>query len=920
MEVLGTLSLVLSILMLAFIVIGALYGLIVGFKKGLISGIYNLVLVVLLIIITSSITTLVLQMDLSSFGLSANGVTCNTLGDYLCELIQSNPEISNAITSHPELKDVILTLPSLIASPFIFVVLFWAIKLIVFIISLPINLIIHLCTKGKKKQVDARGKEIKPKKRRLLGMACGIVIGLIAVFATMIPIYGLGSALIKLDEIKMTDSGSSIVLYAEGEDDDSGEENESKSLLESLVGKDTSEIIISAYKGNVAINVTRIIGFEAIGGRAFNSLTRTKINGTEVRLLDDITNLANVYANYVDIYNLLSKETLTQTEMTDVLTKTDDTINKVFNVKFLTAVGNTVFPIVVDSILNDPDFPIQIPDDIKKDEIKNYIVEQALITLQEYDFTFVKDVLLSITDILKTTNDNGILTPVYNSIKTETSLTTKDYVNLIKNTNTTFAHDISTKLCNIQFIKDMSPTFVDSLFTGVFKAIDSPYSSNDITKEKASSFISNAIENAIETVKTLELESSLYCTKNSFSYIGKILDSIKDPEVLTNVQYQDLVEFVQTKATNFTSSLPVDLTGVINNISSVTNWTDELEKISETFDDLSDFYDKIKLEGVDINTLDLTTLGRMFNKLELTTLFGDEIRPIYNDMLETSKSSLTDYSSALEILKITDADLTEANQTKVDWENELTAISPLIKEILKFKDTPLPESDTEKAKVLISLCNKFDDVEQNQNSKIYGKKMQPLLTEVFTISKNLDAENSELYDDVIYRLNNRKPNETLTNCVEKGAITYAINTALDSISTEHGIKDALTKAKDFIIENNTLDKLLDSLETINSEIDSLKNLDCSDITNITDETIDSLANSLNKIKNTGSFPVSFTNEIMSNVLGEIDLTSISDPSTKTNMENYISEKQTELSNNTATVTDTYYKDILVGLKDLLPSV
>ena len=942
METVKLISLILSLACLAFVVIGVLYGLIVGFKKSLASGIYNLVLVIVLVLVTSSLTTLVLQFDISNLNLQANGTVCATLGDYIVAQIESNPDIANAITNHPEIKDVILSLPSLLASPFIFLALFWTIKIVVFIISLPINLIIFCVNKSKQKnkvknqkmleqkvnpaldkltpetsaQIKSQfeqSRKQKPKKHRLAGMACGLVIGLIAVFATLIPFFGFGSAIIKLDEIKMdgTTGTVSIMLYA-----DDGTSKNSQSLLESLFGKETSQMITSAYKNNVAVNVTRCIGMEAIGKGAFNQLTKTKINGQEVKLLSDLETVMNVYADCYDIYNSLNKQTLTKEEMTEVLNKADKTVDTIFEIKFLTAVGNTILPVFVDSILNDPNFPVKLPDEISKDEVKNLIVSQALVTISNYDFGFVKDVLKDLIGILKTVNDNNILTPVYNDINAETKLTENDYINLIKASNEDFANKIASQITTITFIKDMSPTLIDGAFEAIFNAMNKTYTTNNITKEKAAQTFATIIENGINIIKTINPTSELYVSKQTFPLAGTILDITKDTEVLTMAQYNDLIDFVQSKVTETTNTLPINISGVIDNMSKVSSWKTELSKIADAFEDFETFYPSIKTE-INIETINLSLAGKIFDKLELTTLFGSEIRPIFNDVLDKAKTSLTGYETAIEILKIKDSDIpVTGSLAKVEWENELTALSPLIKEIFKFKDLTLSGNNKEDADKLIAICQKFDEVEQNEKSKIYSKKMHPLLTEIMTIAKNQDSENAGLYENIILRLNNRKPTETLTDCVEKGAITYAVEKSIVDMTTEHGIKTALENAKDYIIENNTISKLYDSMEGINVQMNKLKDMDTSNIANID---IDALSSSLNAVKNTGSFPVSFTNEILSNMLDEIDISSIPNDIIQLNVENYIYEQKANLSSSTFVVDDNTYKNILNGLKDLLPS-
>ncbi len=1001
MDIYSIISLILSALMGVFVIVGILYGLIVGFKQSLIAGIYNLALIILLTIFTSQITNFIINFDLSSINLSLGG-SATTLKDFIVEAIKANEKVAKVLSDNPGLIDTIMQLPQLIASPFVFVIAFWVIKFVVFVLVGILKMIISIFTIPFKKKKDKRAK--KPSKHRLAGMACGLMIGLMAVFASLVPIFGFSSALLQLNEIEMGASSGTAVVLA---DDTSNSSKET--LLESLLGKESARKLIDTYQNNIAVNVSRALGIESLGKIAFNNIASTQINGEEIKLLDDIKYTVEVYNDALRIKELIEKETLTQVEMNEMLTLTNKVINNVFEVKFLSSVGNVVVPIVVDNILEDDENSIiKLPDSVNKDEFKKVVVRKAIENLKNYDFSLLKEVLLNTTSVLNTLNDDEILLPLYNSMKQNKSLSTSDYVALLKDTSSNFATKISNNIFSLSFISDLTPTLVDSGTNALVKTAGGTHTENILSEEKATNVLKTIVENAINLIKSLDPSSELVITENSFTYLGKILNITKNTEVLPTSEYDSIVTFVEDELNSLTNSigLPVDVSGVIDNISKVDNWETETTKFANSFAELDNFYAEIKGETIDLKTIKLEKAGKLFDKLEKTTLFGGEIQPMFNDMLDTAKSGLSDFESAIDVLKI--------SETTVNWENELKSIQPLISEMLKFADLTL--TDAKSTKEIIKLCEKFDAVENDTTSEIYSKKMQPLLIELINVAKNLDPTNSTINDvcnEILIKLNARTNNTpTLTISVERGIFSYANNliplpssfsdtniqkmideiktninkvnngtlsanisneidyllsfsekindlknfenltdqkkeemsTFLDSLSDSAILSNCNFHIKNFILDSainslssnkyglkDCLESLKTSIQGINistliSDLNQIKDIapnvqaDTSDISSLDTQT---LANNLNAVRNLETFPDSFTNTILSNILTSVNSdaqanTNLPD-SKKTEIDAYCTEQNTRLE--TLVVADNNeYKNILDGLKNVFTTI
>lgn len=835
-------NLIISGIMLLFIVCSVIYGLIVGFKESLATGIYNLILVVGLLILTGLVTNSIINADLSGIGVNVDGAV--SINQILINKISEQPDVASILSSNPDAINLIVKLPTMIMTPILFTIFYWLIKIVVFIVTLIVKLFVAIFTPKKK---DANGKVIKKKKHRGYGALMGLATGIIAIFATFIPLFGIGDIATSLNSYKVDSSGTIVAqnsVSAEGE-----ETQEEYTPLLQYVFKDGSinvTKIIDAYNGSVGITATKIIGIKQLGTVTFNTLSETKVNKVNIKLVDEVNNALNVYVDYSNTMNLYKKQSLTQEEMTQMINYLDNTVNGTFKSNIVKAVGNTIIPTIIDKVLNDPNFIIQLPEDIKKDEIKYALTRAILESIKTYDTPIINENLSKVIDILKVVNDNRILTPIYNTLKSGGKLNSNQVAELIINSNDDFSEKMANAITSIKLLQDIAPQAVDSVLDSMFKAMNLTYSTNNITKEDATNTIKNIIVNAIDGVKTLKLNTKLYLTKNTFGYIGNVIDSLKDEKVLSSSQYTDLLEYVKDKAKAI--ELPVRITKAVDNLSKVDNFNIELTKVGDAFDDFAFVYETLDTKNIDVTTLNLSAYGKLLDKLEKTTIFGGAITPIYNDALDLTKNAgLTDFENVIEVLKF--------DETKqVKWENELTSIKPLLDTIVEFKD--LSFTDVKSALKIIDYCGKFDEVENNTNAPIYSSKMQALLTEIIKATKNIAASTTitDVCTNIETKLNTRTT-ETLENCVIKGIFSYAETLIPDASSfTDSNIQAMITEIKTNInkINNNEIEaNLKDELNYMVDFADIVTDLQNFD--SLTDERITEISNFLDTLNNSKIF-------------------------------------------------------------------
>lgn len=297
-------GLIITLSLYIILVLSLVVGFLIGLKRGLVKSSIRLGVFVLCMIIagliTKPISSTLLNIDISKFGIVVEGKVASTLSEALKGLLLSNQKVLDAVNSMPSVMKLIDSLPSIILDIVVFFILVlftsflsWIIYIIIAKTSLKQSKLEKQAKKQKKLAKKSKGQLIKPELQQILvskqnkhgwwGACVGLVNGFIFIFLLLLPITSITST---FSDIAKQDSVSaeSEVLTATSSD-----------LIRYYVG---DEIIsyVNAYSNSVAGKILTIGGLDDV---IFDSVTSLKVNNQKVSIRADIKNVAKIYDNVV---------------------------------------------------------------------------------------------------------------------------------------------------------------------------------------------------------------------------------------------------------------------------------------------------------------------------------------------------------------------------------------------------------------------------------------------------------------------------------------------------------------------------------------------------------------------------------------------------------------------------------------------
>lgn len=150
-----TISMALNILFAVIIFFGIFWGLIRGFKKSVSRFLFLLVCMIIALLIAAPITKALLNIQVST-SMTINGETIygqNTLLGFLSKIFEALLG-KEFVTTYPEFAEAIIIIPILLANLFIYIILFWLMK----ILLLPLNALLnHFILKPRHPHRDVMG-------------------------------------------------------------------------------------------------------------------------------------------------------------------------------------------------------------------------------------------------------------------------------------------------------------------------------------------------------------------------------------------------------------------------------------------------------------------------------------------------------------------------------------------------------------------------------------------------------------------------------------------------------------------------------------------------------------------------------------------------------------------------------------------
>ena len=309
---------IISVILMAFILAGMLWGLIRGWKNSLIRLLEVVLCAFLAYFIAGSLADAFLSVDLTKYGFNIAGVQVTTIEETLANLIGTFEIVKEVIEVSPTLKSIIAILPLIIISLVLFIVLFFVIKFFVWIIHAIVGAVIR---KKLKEQSEYNDDAVKRKNiSRLIGAGVGVLQGIVCFAIVMCPISGVTYFL--ADEVRY------IRQYSDGTLEN--ETTVQASVYASEDGDNVNQLEVSLQEAEETLNAINrkfvgltLFGYKPIAKGVVNGLTSFELNGVETSLTDEIDNVVKIYVRAdklvkIPIDSWTTEETATANEIIDL--------------------------------------------------------------------------------------------------------------------------------------------------------------------------------------------------------------------------------------------------------------------------------------------------------------------------------------------------------------------------------------------------------------------------------------------------------------------------------------------------------------------------------------------------------------------------------------------------------------------------
>ena len=513
----SALSSSLTCIFLFFITIGFLYGLWRGFSKSLTRLLIVVIVAVISFFVVPPLTNTIINIDISSLGLTAGGVTAKTFGEFITNSISSiSPEVNELMNSSATFSNFIQALPAVLINIVLFIVFFFVAKMISMIIYWIIGGIFF----NKKKMA---GKN----KHRFIGAVIGGVQGLLVACIFLIPIFGL----VNLSNSAQTALSQSKAEIQQTETTQAPQNNfyisnTSESSEENTVSIDqaleTVKEYTSALENNFIYKTLNTFGVAKVSNILFDELTTLKVETAEgeqsFKLTTEAVEISKLYPYLEQVVN--SEFDIQNNEFIDkiilVIDKSYDSpllkniISEIIH-EAATIWSNTSVPREERLFLN------IAPPDLDSVEL-NLVLDTQILAIRDANNEQLKPKLIELCKVAKVANDT---IKIADQVKD-----TLDNLN-VENLESLFENIVENET-----IKDVVKDVVNTDTLGEL----------GINDEKTQTLIVDVVTNILDA-EDLDIKSEVAATKEIFTLTEKITNLSGEEKVeLNNDEVSNLVE------------------------------------------------------------------------------------------------------------------------------------------------------------------------------------------------------------------------------------------------------------------------------------------------------------------------------------------------------------------------------------------
>lgn len=468
------------------IILGFLFGYIRGYQKSLVRFLILLAVTVLTFFVVPSITSAVLEMDISKWNINIGGVQVVTLGDLIVDMLEKIPVVQDLIESSPTFESIITLAPQLIANVLLFIVFFFVFKWF----SMAIYWIIAGIFFSKKKMGDKD-------KHKFVGAVIGLFQGLMIAVVLFVPVYGvvetakpLVSAVSAVEETKndgteesvtpetvyvssteiSTEEGTESVEPETGSNSETSQE-ESQNAVDVLK---ESKTYVDAFDDIWLIKVFNALKIKNISVAMFDGLTTVKDKHVELSLRSEVETIAKAYPGLSGIIN-----NEVDTEDPEFYDDLNNSFDILYSSPILSGVVSELVPAIsrrwTDPTLEDNKF-CGIGKPTFSDESTNRVFDALLENLKsQTDKDSLKKDLTTSIDVMKLCASSGVVGALKGNGDIMDTLLLEKNQNLIS--------DIIDLARRSTTLLDCLPRIIDLGMNQLYKALDI----KDVSEIEASS-------------------------------------------------------------------------------------------------------------------------------------------------------------------------------------------------------------------------------------------------------------------------------------------------------------------------------------------------------------------------------------------------------------------------------------------------
>ncbi len=841
---------------LLFVLAGMIWGLIRGLKKSAFRAGWVIVTAVIVFFLAPVITVALMKMDLSFLNINIDGVALTSLNEIAAHYLKQIPDFGEMLTENPETLEIMVKLVSLLLNAFIYVILFWLAKIILWPIWAILSAVLI-----KKKNKDGE----KKKKHAWWGLLVGTVLGLFVGGTTLMPVMGVVNLATEVEK-------TSQKTYLTEETDENGnvvEVEKQGGFISQYAGDEVVEIL-NAYNNSFVRNAFKYTGIEFLSNAAFTALSTTKIDGETIVLKDELKSVILTF-DTVQTLQKMGFKNLTQDKVTELIKMARRVVNQVFDIKILSVVGDNLLPLVIDEIIENPEFIIQIPSTGTPSLDEG--IKEGIVELRDVKFKELRDELLLILNIADMLNEKDIICKVINK-EIETP---EQVLNLLDSYT---VEKVTDEMLKMKTASGILPVAINTAFSYAAEMLEVENFEIDkegATTEEVKTFFKTLTNTVFALANSMDFDSKFYVTETSLPLAGKLLNAVKNYGGLTEQNYVNLVNALETKIQTQLSSamegLPADFADIkdevisaISRLSDVNNLETELTTINGAYSEIFEVIDAMSQEEPELL---LPQIGKILDCFKQTELLGESITPIMESGIDYLKTSIPqDFEDLNPVFDKVKNNVPDVN----NWQTELTLVESfvdVIQDIFAASDLKtalLSENST----LMSNLGTSLNTLKQ---SVLFGKEIKQIVTSVLDQIKNIEIENADMltesfnvvkqniekateinwkteFETLKVLINNlmeladessqtsiEQIGETFDNIIELNSVLInrnVLNTILKttitqfagSVEPESDLENIINKIKQSIDENQTL-SYKQELTALNSLFNEITNIDTS---------------------------------------------------------------------------------------------